>query len=429
MAILNQDVITEILEFLWILHSTGWDEELRPEAFRRYFIQYALVARIWTIPAEIYIFRSAFLRWEVHWQSFKSGLTNQTILQNCVRVLDVVISHKKLGIKVERLDTIISLLPNLVELRLRVEPEVNSLYSKATQTMRLKQAFQSISPTLRVLQVSFDGQRAKSHVMKQLLGLVILEHLDLITIIWDGCLPDLPELNPDQWDVRIRDMRGHTEHWPLETNATTSPLKIVQPNEDSGTDPLFIVPTIFRMYFSSWNDISPLFAIIAPHLKEIIVNAGFRSTSWNECCDTVVTACPKLERLLVLNCYLSPYYESSAEIYVLEPQDWIVPSPGQEDFVDGIVTETRRLKVGQLVPTASHLIRFGCKGEGYYDRPRYRKPIINNPKWPGEVFFDLDETTNAKGIKPDYQTNTRFPRKQNFMVAIRQPSTGPVFVV
>ncbi|KIM34187.1 hypothetical protein M408DRAFT_5509 [Serendipita vermifera MAFF 305830] len=434
MPVLNHDVIVEILENLWIQHATEWGEELRPGAFRRYFTSYALVARAWTLPAETFVFRSAFLQWDAHWQSLRSGLINRPPLGPCVRILDIHLSHSQLGIQVGQLDAILRLLSKLVELRLRIGPEVNSLCPKPAQAKRLKQAFASISSTLRVIQVSFNGQRTKSRVMKQLPELVTFDKLDLVVIAWDGHLSDIPVFDPTRWNVGIRDQRALTEHWPLETNAATVSLNIIQSTSQGGLNSPSVFPTTFRMYFCrDFDKPSPLLPIIAAHLDQVVIRTAFRSSSWTQSCEAVINSCPRLERLLILNCYWTGGYEPRAELYVLEEEDWKIPvyryypklDPEWGYLPGEPIPGHRHLAVGELLRTASHLIHFKHSEGGYYDRPLYRKPLVHIQKWPEEAFFDLEgnEDPEASGKQPSGYDS--FPRKENFMVAVRKPPTGP----
>jgi len=448
MVLLNHDVVSDVLASLWILHTTEWTSEFKPEAFRRHFCQYALISKCWTLSAEVYVFRSACIEWDTRWQSLKSGLTGPRgqALQDCIRVLDVTISHSHLGIPVERLDGIIQLCPKLVELRLRVGPEINTLYLKAQQTTRLRLAFKALSSTLRALQVSFDSRRRKSQVMKQIPELVPLNQLDFVTITWDGDLSHLPTFDPNEWDVRTLDTPFHMEHWPLETNATVTPLNLVQSVGHGFPIPPLIVPTALRVYSTLYSTfhaggVSPFLTLLGPHLKGVVLQTAFRSVRWPKSCDEVVAACPNLERLLILDCYLSGngclVYDPlpMAELYVLEPQDWSIDEPRhmvgsmeQGKTPGGGFTKTRRLDVGEPIQTASHLVYFARQWAAQHDRPVYRKPIVYHPKWPSEAFLGTEETRDMDALARtrlwDLCWAKDMMRKEKTLIALRQPYTA-----
>ncbi|KAG8754180.1 hypothetical protein FRC14_005311, partial [Serendipita sp. 396] len=150
-----EDVVLDILQYLWVLHSTAWDSEFRQESHRRFFANSSLISSVWTAPAQRFVFRSAHLAWGQHLPSFELALKTgprSGFLRQCIRVLDITISHSKLNVPLKKLDRLLRLAPSLIELRLRIGPELNTLFMKEKQEKRLRDAFQSLKPTLRALQ-------------------------------------------------------------------------------------------------------------------------------------------------------------------------------------------------------------------------------------------------------------------------------------
>jgi hypothetical protein len=407
MVLLNADVVAIILDHLWVSHSTSWDTEFRAEAFRHYFIQYALISRLWTLPAEIFIYRSAHLTWHCDWLSLQCGFNNPQrgqSLRGCVRVLDLSISHSQLSVPLILFDKILQGCPNLVELRLRIGPQVNTLFVKPSQEKKLRQAFQNVRPTLRALQMSIDQERTKSKVAKQISEMVVFENLDLLTFQWIGDDFGIPEMDGDLWDTQ--EIGCSSIHWPLETNAS-----IIWPNRTLSStsrrlNKRLVVPIGLRIYHWGDSEIGQLLTIIGPHLCELLLPESFRSVTWTGGCIFAIGKCPNLQRLLILSLYITgggclPYEaRANFELYILEPSDWqkaILPEQ-HTSIIPSYWMGGMRLPNEELVETASHVVIFNNTWQSTYGRPVYRKPVVYDARYPIEAFIGSEEKRTPREI-------------------------------
>jgi hypothetical protein len=94
---LNPDIVQLILDLLYRDHINAWDEEFRADAHRAPFTRYALISKAWTLPAQIYVYRSTCIHWKGHLESVRaclSHLERGRHIRDCVRVLDVQICRQ-----------------------------------------------------------------------------------------------------------------------------------------------------------------------------------------------------------------------------------------------------------------------------------------------------------------------------------------------
>lgn len=433
MVELNADVVAIILGHLWALHSTNWDTEFRAEAFRHYMIQYALVSRIWTLPAELFIYRSVQLTWNCDWLSLQCGFNNPQrgqSLRECVRILDISLSHSHLSVPLLVFDKILQACTNLVELRLRIGPQVNTLFVKSSQEKKLRQAFQDVHSTLRALQMSIDRERTKSRVINQISEMIVFDNLDLLTFQLLGDDLNIPTMDVDHWDTRELDYSSI--HWPLETNASTTSPNQIHIVGSRYPKRRLVVPTALRIYHWGSAEVGHLLAMIGPHLHEVLLTEGFRSVTWTGSCIFTIGKCPNLQRLLVLSFYTTgggclPYEaRGNFELYVLEPTDWqnaILPE--QHNFiVRSHWMGGMRLSNEELVETASHVVIFNRNWERTYGRPIYRRAAVFDPRYPIEAFIGTEEKRTPRQIAMYYEIGPymelRDLRSLHFKVAMRK---------
>jgi hypothetical protein len=452
---LNEDVIMEILEQLWDIHSIGWDSEFRPEASRRFYSNYSLVSKIWTLPSQRYVYRNAYLRWGSDWASFEAGLKNTTrghVLRESIRVLYLYISHSGMGISVQKLDKILSHCPNLVELRLSTGPEINSLFLKPSQESRLRSYFLSVRPTLRALQVRLDGRCKKSKIIKQMEELVPFSTLDFLSLTSNDGDVWMPPLDPTEWDVRSS---GWTSiQWPLETNAHTIPLRGVLPTPPQEGEKGEGLPKLAPIYphtlrFNStevypWYAAHPFLELLGSRLKHVMCQTMFDQAQWNKDCEMILAACPNLEQLIIFDChkYRLPKHIAAPRLYVLEPQDWHITveeegpaEPSGEEAASREKTpasRTRILAYGDAVSTASHMVSFVERVSNTWLKEKntleFRKEPIFDPRWLQEAFTGQPEPRSAGDMKHTYASSwsdTLIERHTQYKIALRRPSTLP----
>ncbi|CAG7848064.1 SubName: Full=Uncharacterized protein {ECO:0000313/EMBL:CCA71834.1} [Serendipita indica DSM 11827] len=442
------DILGLVLGHLWHLHTTSWDQEFRPEAFRRFFIAYALVARAWTIYAQRYVYRVVHLTWDSHMSSFILGVTHPIrgqALQDAIRVLDVTLSHSRLGIPVAKLDKLLKNTPNLVELRLRIGPEVNTLFLKVPQKQRLESAFKALRPTLRALQVSLDERRTKSQIMEHIQHLVDFATLDFVSIMWPGKHVELPAnlLDKDKWDVRSSSWARVP--WPLETTAIDMPIGLLlaaREKQDASPEEkgnLYVYPSALRVYSYRYEERPVFVDLLGPFLRTVLFQSDFRSARWSKLSDSVARACPNLDRMIILDCHTggSSIYWNGYPVsimYVLEPQDWHKgPAITTKNDLDEILNEhedekgSQLLEIGGMVETASHYVQFRRRWGQIPVRPFCRRLPVFDERLPSHAFSGIEDTRDTTKLAWDYSwiwAEPVVPVPGNLIVALRQPSTA-----
>lgn len=440
----NQDVISEILEQLWLLHTTSWESEFRPEATRRFFSNYSLVSKLWTLPGQRYVYRNAHLRWGNDWLSFQAGVNNPErglFLQQSVRILELHISHSKMGIPVQRLDKIIGYCPNLVELRLVTGREINSLFLKKPQQSRLRSNFNAIRPTIRALQLRCDGRNRKTQVLKQIGELIPFNTLDFLSISSDDGGLYIPTLDPTEWDVR--NAGWNSIQWPIETNAHTIPLRCAldrAEDEEVVLPPPPVYPHTLRFNATElhpWYSPHPFLELLGPRLKHVMFQTMFDQARWNKDCEVAVESCPELEQMVIVDCHWSQGRTQPApRLYVLEPQDWHIPLKEDETVSDeenkdtATAPGTRVMTYGDVLQTASHMVCFVEKASKKWLKEKnpveFRKPLMFDPRWLQEALTGQTELRSSNDMKHTYAmcwSDTLIDRSSQYMVALRRPST------
>lgn len=441
MANMNVDVISEILEHLWLLHGTGWDSEFRPEASRRFFSNYSQISKLWTLAAQRYVYRHAYLRWANDWSSFQEGMKNPergSFLRKSVRILNLHVSHSRMGIPVQKLDSILSLCPNLVELRLSTGPEINTLFLKQAQKSRLRASIEAIKPTLRALQLHIDGRCKKSQVLKQIGELIPFSTLDFLVISSNESRLPLPILPPQEWDVRHSCWTPI--QWPLETNADTISLKDVlnQPKDEPNDLPP-IYPHTIRFNSSevrSWDSPHLFLNLLGSRLERVMFQTDFSDGRWNTDLETITSSCPKLEQMAVIDCIANTKRTHlHPRLYVLEPEDWHVDqeedaSTSEDETTSTPSPSTRIMGHGDFVKTASHMVCFVENVSKTWIEKKnpfeFRNELVFDPRWLQEAVTGQSEIRSddeLRGMYPWIWSDALIDRQAQYMVALRRPST------
>lgn len=374
MSKINEDIITEILDWLWLFHSTNWDSEFRPEAYAYPFTQYSLISQIWTIPAQRIIFRTISLSWKYHWDSIEIALKHRLkgkILSEGIRVLEVSLSHKSLQVQPSWLAVILGYCPTLVELRLRIGPQVNTLFSNSREEARLRNIFTTLQPTLRAIQIEVDEKWTKSKFIMQLFQLVSLNSLDFVAIFCLGEVPKLPQFD-SQWGT-YNSGRGKIK-WPIGTNAPSLTLRQLNQHAESLPRNRLVSPesiSFFHDPFPSPHSLNDLLKVIGSDLKEFFVQTRFMSARWPVHSRSTILKCPSLERIIILDesKFRGPV-ANGVYIHVLESRDW-------HPFVHAS-DSSELIPWDDQIQTASHVVKFGSgSSKMAFDRPLYRRPMIN----------------------------------------------------
>lgn len=224
-----EDICELILAQLWDLHAHTWakdNHEYRPDTHRAPFIEYSLISRMWTGPAQVYIYRSLSIQYDGHFESVRAGLTHPVrgpVLRDCVRMLDVqlCLNHSRLAIPVKDLHHIIRLCPRLIQLNLRIGPGVQALWTRPSEENKLRDATRPLT-SLRALQVSLGERCTKSLVLTQLFDLFPPSTLSFCSIASPEDLPPHPQFE-DSWDT-VRMDESCFVHWPLDLNVRDTPI-------------------------------------------------------------------------------------------------------------------------------------------------------------------------------------------------------------
>ena len=229
------DLCELILAQLWDLHAHSWakdNHEYRPDTHRAPFINYSLISKMWTGPAQVYIYRSICIQYDGHVESVHAGLTHPIrgpALRECVRMLDVqlCLNHSRLAIPVKDLHHTIRLCPRLIQLNLRIGPGVHALWTRSSEEKKLRDAIRPLT-SLRVLQVSFRERCTDSQVLTQLFDLCPPSTLSFCAIVSNEDLPPHPQFE-DSWDTVRLDEPCHV-HWPLDLNVRDIPIPQLRSN-------------------------------------------------------------------------------------------------------------------------------------------------------------------------------------------------------
>lgn len=452
-ALFNEDLVVEILKHLWASHNSSWDVEFRPEAFRRFFARYSLISRVWTLPSQQYVYRNTSILWDHQYHSFERGVKNSVrgqALRETIRVLEISISNKRLGNPLNRLDKILRYCPRLVELRLRIGPEVNTLFIRSAQEKRLRESLLALRPSLRAFQLRIEAPWTKSQVMKQIPELIPYSTLDFLTIASHNNDVKLPELSPEEWDVRT--VNYSKTLWPMETNAPTIPMTSVLYPDPESTTPL-IGPETLRAYsdhFVSGYWSYDFLHLLGPRLKRVVGQLDCPADPiWTDNCDRIATVCPNLEQMVILDIHPSRKRDEfpCAHMYVLESQDWYTTEKApngdnaveEEEKKDGEEESEpkpppppveRVLAIGEQMPTLSHVVTFRRDfSKSWRDNHRYvkfRNGRVFDPRWIPEAVTGLESTINAEDHLNRYRwtwSEELLDSHQVYMVALRQPST------
>ena len=284
-----EDICELILAQLWDLHAHTWakdNHEYRPDTHRAPFIKYSLISRMWTSPAQVYIYRSLSIQYNGHFESVHAGLTHPIrgpVLRDCVRMLDVqlCLNHSRLAIPVKDLHHIIRLCPRLIQLNLRIGPGVQALWTRPSEEKKLRDATRPLT-SLRALQVSLGERCTKSLVLTQLFDLLPPSTLSFCSIASSEDLPPHPQFE-DSWDT-VRMDESCFVHWPLDLNVRDTPipqlwsngphidtLRIYQEgNAEQTTRLLRLAQPTLRQFIAIEVDSSWDFVLSGPMLRKTI---------------------------------------------------------------------------------------------------------------------------------------------------------------
>ncbi|CAG8648633.1 17322_t:CDS:1 [Acaulospora colombiana] len=223
---------------------------------------------------------------------FRSGLTNPRrgeALRNCVRVLELSLSNRRLGIPVKYLHAILRSCPRLLELRLRVGAEVNTFYPTILQERRLRNTFSTTLKSLRALQVFVDQRSTKSRVFKEVQALTAGAELDFVALATDSDKTIPPTFDPLQYDVEVESYSRFT--WPVETNSLSISMANINPSQSTEPSNPVIKPETIRFHSDNTHN-GAFFDLFAPHIKNLLYRVWSHSSVWGQELHTLLTKCP-----------------------------------------------------------------------------------------------------------------------------------------
>jgi hypothetical protein len=263
---LNPDIIQLILDHLYHAHINAWDEEFRADAHRAPFTRYALISKAWTLPAQIYVYRSTCIHWKGHLDSVLACLSHPERgrhIRECVRVLDIQVcaNDSSTAIPLKDVPFILKLFSQIAELRLRMGPAVNALWTRASQERRLRETAVHLRGTLRAVQVSVCRNLHSDVVVKQTYELFPPSQLFFLSIATHDMDRELPiELHSNEWSTFDMD-EGEYLHWPLDTSTRDTPV--------SSSHPIYLdTLRVHLKFFEAWLD--PLITFFVPQLRQYV---------------------------------------------------------------------------------------------------------------------------------------------------------------
>ncbi|CAG8648652.1 17323_t:CDS:1 [Acaulospora colombiana] len=324
--------------------------------------------------------------------------------------MDISLSHKKLGIPVESLDKVLRCCPNLVELRLRLGPEVNTLFKKPTTERRLRDAFKSLSTSLRAIQVVYISHPSRTKVLEELQALVCFANLDFLVLATKDGTIRAPPLDSAEWDTC--DISGTYATWPIETNSAHLSSSLIKPET-------------LRLNTDAVS-FHPLLNIFGQDIKQIFYRRY--STRWDESLLDIIAKCQNIERILVL--YTDRYVSGDSGTWVhtlrfcaVERQDWSISPVIREGESSGSSSNVNAIDSIEL-HSMSHIVGFhhafppSWKYKGHIQP---RKRTIFDPRTAREAFFGT-EIDLLRDPPTQFVRSTDF--YDNVFVAFRKRGTN-----
>lgn len=383
---IHYDICELILAQLWDLHAHSWakdNHEYRPDTHRAPFISYSLISRMWTGPAQVYIYRSICIQYDGHFESVRAGLTHPVrgpALQDCVRMLDVqlCLNHSRLAIPIKDLHHVIRLCPRLIQLNLRIGPGVQALWTRRSEEKKLRDATRALT-NLRALQVSLAERCTKSQVLTQLFDLLPPSTLSFCTIASNEELPPHPPFEPSSsWDTVRLDESCYV-HWPLDLNIRDTPIPQLQSNG-------LQIDTLRIYQEGNTEQTIRLLQLAQPTLRQLI---AAEVDSWD-----FVLSGPVLRKAI----RWSPYYWQAglgAKFYNAEFKSDGDAEEDEEGKVSDSETPKAERKGGRWTLQCHHEVSFGGRDD--------RRPLI-------EALSGLEQLDGWP----------HFPSFMNMLVAVRK---------
>lgn len=378
------DICELVLAQLWDLHAHSWakdNREYRPDTHRAPFIKYSLISRMWTGPAQVYIYRSICIQYDGHFESVRAGLTHPVrgpALRDCVRMLDVqlCLNHSRLAIPVKDLHHVIRLCPRLIQLNLRIGPGVQALWTRPSEEKKLRDATLPLT-SLRALQVSLAQRCTNSLVLTQLFDLFPPSTLSFCTIASDEDLPPHPQFD-ESWDTVRLDESCYV-HWPLDLNVRDTPIPLLRSRGPQ-------IDTLRIYQDGNAEQTTRLLRLAQPTLRQFI---AAEVDSWD-----FVLSGPMLRKAVRWSAY---YWQTDLRAKFYTAQLKSDEDVGEEEVEGGKVRETESPKAKGEAWTLE------CQHEVSFNGQDDRRPLI-------EALSGVDQ--------PDGWPF--FPSFANMLVAVRK---------
>ena len=354
-------------------------------------VNFALVRKAWTLPAQRILYRNVVIKYRDNFQSFDAATkaTNwkHAFLRESVHALHVWLANGRLRMNPSELPTILARCPRLKDFRLTLGPEIATLASSPRALERLRVAMPS--STIRAFQIGMDHSKGESNVIQQIFQLLPPSTLDFIAIgTPDAEINHLPELDPSSFDVLNHFISPVSEDLP----------GFDLPFELSRTS---LLPETFTTLSQNDEAYLPIVRFLGPELPSITL----RDVSWNYADSSgpplhdLTNAAPHLQHLSTLH-YVIEDLEDGFRMKVqihFDREGWIPfltgwqanqgpTGAGERHIIDrprewcgGIRKEEHRL-------TARQATRYSGRGECMHGYGMDRvQELIEVPEWREEV--------------------------------------------
>lgn len=397
------DILQLILDILYLDHTSAWDEEFRADAHRAPFTRYALISKAWTLPAQIYVYRSTCIHWQGHLDSVRvclSHLERGRPIRDCVRVLDVQVcaNNSTTAIPLKDLPSVLSMFSQISELRLRAGPAINALWTRPSQERQLRAAVAHLKGTLRAVQVSVCRGLHSNIVVKQTYELFPPSQLSFLSIATHDRDRGLPvELPSNEWSI-FDIPNGEDLHWPFDTNTRDTSVSSSYP----------IYPVTLRVHSPSFPPhFHNLLTSFASRLRYYVgpVDVWEQNHALRTSRSMQKVVFPVRERLCdSWGCLINPLRERGY-VYSLGASD---PCPNEAEY-------------NSSQKEAEHLLQEDLRVD--FGQPSYRSSAgyRADPRSLEEAFMGcLDVRTYEERVKDFSEDRNLYPTWPRIFVAVRK---------
>ena len=315
-------------------------------------INFAIVCKAWTLPAQRVLFRNVVIQYRDNYLSFdaatKADNEKHILLRESVQVLHVWLANGRLRMNTSELPTILERCPRLKDFKLTLGREVTTLASSPRGLERLRSAMPL--STIRAFQIAINGSQAGSNVLQQIFQILPPSALDFLAIgSQQTQINYIPELDPSVFDVL-----DYSCPWHGNPPSCDLPFDL---------SPTSFLPKRFATWFDSEGVYLPILRFLGPDLLSLTLpNVCWRYPSFLQ---AVTDAAPRLQHLLTIHSHAAHTefaVRVEADVHVdrsgwiplltgwnrseLNDTDWGIHSP---DWETGYRKEEYRLTARQAI--------------------------------------------------------------------------------